>query len=299
MPESWRTRLTLPTHWCAVEFISDLHLQSSEAATWQAWLTYLKQVAQDDGVDALFILGDLFEVWVGDDVLDAAGHANNAHGTPLDAQFEHRSAAALRQLAQVKPVYFMHGNRDFLLAERFAEASGMTLLADPCVLQFEAHAGAAGLLLSHGDAWCLADTAYQAFRQQVRSPAWQAAFLAQPLSKRQADARAMREHSEARKDRQRQTQTMSDWADVDSAAALASLQAHQAQCLIHGHTHRPARHDLGQGFSREVLSDWDLSSTPPRAEVLRVHLTAPPPNAESSATNPRFRAERIAYHSSP
>jgi UDP-2,3-diacylglucosamine hydrolase len=289
--------LQLPAHWQAVDFISDLHLQMSEPATWQAWMQYLQQTARNDQVSALFILGDLFEVWVGDDVLTSA-----------DSGFERRCAQALSELSAQKPVYFMHGNRDFLLGQAFAQLCGMQLLADPCLIS-NPNAPDQRYLLSHGDELCLDDTAYQDFRQQVRSPAWQQHFLAKPLTERQTLARAMREQSQALKQTQSQS-PMSEWADVDTQAALAWLQragaGAGASCLIHGHTHRPSQHVLGPGLTREVLSDWDCDAAKPRAEILRLHWPPSPSHSPSSHT-PLFKAEasvtsgaawleRITYH---
>ena len=198
--------------------------------------------------DAVFILGDLFEVWVGD---DAALEA---------ASFEARCAAVLRRTAQSKPVYFMHGNRDFLVGPAFLAQCQMTSLDDPTVLVFAGQRW----LLSHGDALCLDDVDYLQFRAQVRSPAWQQSFLAQALEQRRAVARHIRTQSESRK------HAGATYADVDSGAACQWLRAAQAQTLIHGHTHRPSVHDLGQGQQRVVLSDWDLAAVPPRADVLRL-----------------------------
>ncbi len=197
--------------------------------------------------DALFILGDLFEVWVGDDCLEPP---NN---------FEQQCAGLLRAAAQRMPVYIMHGNRDFLLGAKALEACGATALADPTLVQF------AGLqcLLSHGDALCLADTAYMAFRAQVRSSAWQENFLAKPLAERQALARDMRAQSAALK------RTGQTYADVDANLARQWLAAAGCNTLIHGHTHKPAEHALGQGLRRVVLSDWDCGAQPPRAQLLR------------------------------
>jgi UDP-2,3-diacylglucosamine hydrolase len=135
-----------------------------------------------------------------------------------------------------------------------------TLLADPTVLGFSGQR----FLLSHGDALCLADTAYLQFRQQVRSSAWQDAFLAKPLTERQSIARGLRSQSEARK------QSGQTYADVDTNAAKQWLTAAGADTLIHGHTHQPRRHELGDNQRRVVLSDWDAAATPPRAEVLRL-----------------------------
>jgi len=239
--------LTAPTSWRCIDLISDLHLQRGEPATLAAWQAYL----QGTPADALFILGDLFEVWVGDDAL-----APGADG------FATECVALLRSASRQRPVFLLHGNRDFLLGEAFARAAGLQLLTDPFVLT----AGSRRWLLSHGDALCLADTDYQRFRTEVRSPTWQQAFLTQPLAARQAQARALRTQSEARKRRAGAN------ADLDAAACRAWLASHQADTLIHGHTHQPAAHDLGQGLMRLVLCDWDASAHPARAEVLRLHL---------------------------
>jgi UDP-2,3-diacylglucosamine hydrolase len=198
-------------------------------------------------VDALFILGDLFEAWVGDDVAETPG-------------FEQQCAEVLRSTAQRLPVFFLAGNRDFLVGPALARATGVTLLADPTVFSFGAHRW----LLSHGDALCLADTEYLAFRVQVRDPAWQHAFLAQTLAKRQDMARGMRAESEQLK------QSGRAYADVDTGAALKWLGAADARVLVHGHTHKPADHALDAARRRIVLSDWDADATPPRLEALRI-----------------------------
>ena len=136
----------------------------------------------------------------------------------------------------------------------------MKLLTDPTVLTFNQQRW----LLSHGDALCIDDTAYMAFRQQVRSLSWQSSFLAKPLAERQTIARGLREQSEARK------QSALESIDVDSTTACQWLHAAHAQTLIHGHTHKPRDHELPGGLRRVVLSDWDGASIPPRAEVLRL-----------------------------
>lgn len=241
--------LTAPAAWRVVDFISDLHLQASEPATVVAWEHYMAHTR----ADAVFILGDLFEVWVGDDVLGA---------NDTEAQFETHCAHILRATAQRCAVFFMHGNRDFLLGAAFAQAAGLQLLADPTALSF----GQQRWLLTHGDALCLDDTDYLQFRTQVRSPEWQATFLAQPLAERRAIARGLRAQSEARK------KSGAVYADVDATAARSWLQAANARELIHGHTHKPADHALGTDLQRRVLSDWDAAATPPRAEVLRLRL---------------------------
>lgn len=237
------TEVQAHTSWACVDFISDLHLQATEEKTLAAWQQYLASTP----AQALFILGDLFEVWVGD---DAAQHPG----------FEADCAQALSAAARRLPIYFMHGNRDFLLGAEFAHLAGLTLLSDPCVLFFAAQRW----LLSHGDALCLADTHYQAFRALVRGAAWQQEFLRKPLAERQAQARGLRELSEQQK---RQVQ---DYADLDTQACVNSLRQHQAQYMIHGHTHKPAQHRLPGGLSRIVLSDWDASAKPPRGGALRL-----------------------------
>lgn len=252
--------LVAPSHWRTVDFISDLHLQASEPATVAAWQQYL----QTTPAQALFILGDLFEVWVGDDALDE----RNADGQP---SFEAQCTAALHAAAQRLPLYFMQGNRDFLTQDGFLQRSGMTGLADPTVLVW----GAQRIVLSHGDWLCRDDVDYQRFRLEARSPAWQQRFLGQPLATRRGMARGIREASEARK------QSGLPYADVDGPAAIAWLQAAQAHTLIHGHTHRPADHVLAPGLQRVVLSDWDLAAQPPRAQVLRLSAS---PAATATAT---------------
>ena len=244
--------LRAPAHWRAVDFISDLHLQAADSATVDLWRTYL-QADPASRADALFILGDLFEVWIGDDVLQDP----NA--------FASACASLLRAHSRHTPVYFMHGNRDFLLGPAAADACGMRILDDPTVLDMFGQRW----LLSHGDALCLDDTDYLRFRSQVRGTEWQTAFLSRPLQEREATARGIREQSEARKHSNDPTR----WADVDAGAASAWLQHGCAATLIHGHTHRPAEHVLGQALQRVVLSDWDGGATSPRAEVLRLNAS--------------------------
>jgi UDP-2,3-diacylglucosamine hydrolase len=233
-----------PRDWLQVEFLSDIHLQPSDTATYQAWRHYMNSAQ----CDALFILGDLFEVWVGDDVLN-----DPAHGL-----FWQQCVAILHQTSQRLPVHFMVGNRDFLAGSSLRAAAGLHGLSDPAVLDW----GHTRWLLSHGDALCTDDQPYQAFRQQVRQSAWQTQFLSQPLPQRLAMAQEMRAASEARKTEYQQ------WVDVDDMAALQALQAHHCTTLIHGHTHRSAHHPLPNGCDRWVLSDWDASAPMPRLQVL-------------------------------
>lgn len=239
--------LAAPPGWRSVDFISDLHLGADDSATFAAFQHYL----QSTPADAVFILGDLFEVWIGDDLVSA----NQA-----EISFEGRCASELRRAAKRLALFVMHGNRDFLVGPTFLALCNATLLNDPTVVSF----AGGRWLLSHGDALCTGDTDYMRFRQQVRGPDWQRDFLARPLAERQEIAQGIRGQSEARK------RSGIDYGEVDAAAARELLKAASACTLIHGHTHKPAEHDLGNGFSRVVLSDWDAQANMPRADVLRL-----------------------------
>lgn len=243
-----------PAAWHCIDIISDVHLQESESANFLAWQHHL----ENSPADALFILGDLFELWVGDDVL--ATHHEALH-------FEGRCIHALHACAQHFPVYVMHGNRDFLLGEQFLKASGAQALADPSVLDFAGER----ILLTHGDALCLSDTAYIAFRAQVRSNRWQSAFLAQPLPERLQAARDIRHQSDAGK--QARQQAGQPWVDIDADESVRWLNAAHARHLIHGHTHEGQSHTIfgAQGAGqRHVLSDWHVGQAPARGDVLRL-----------------------------
>ncbi|MFY8042526.1 MAG: UDP-2,3-diacylglucosamine diphosphatase [Rhodoferax sp.] len=238
--------LHAPSRWRSIDCISDLHLHAADTYTTKAWRDYLACT----NADALFILGDLFEVWVGDDILADS------------SSFEAQCSQALKQASARLDVFIMHGNRDFLMGDALMDACGATLLSDPTVLVY----GSEQWLLSHGDALCLDDHAYMQFRQQVRSQEWQSEFLAKPLSERQAIARSLRTQSEATKHR------AEGYADVDTAAALTWLDDQGCQTLLHGHTHKPGQHALAASYRRIVLSDWDLLAPVPRSEVLRLAL---------------------------
>ncbi len=240
--------LQAPAAWGTVDFISDLHLTAEEPSTFKVWQRYLESTP----ADAVFILGDLFEVWVGDDLVNL----NFSHAESFEALCVQVMAAAGGRLA----LFFMHGNRDFLVGRRLMDLCHASLLNDPTVLCFADQR----FLLSHGDALCVDDTEYLQFRQQVRSNAWQDIFLAKPLTERQSIARGLRAQSEARK------QSGQTYADVDKNAAKLWLKAAGANTLIHGHTHQPSQHELGGSQRRVVLSDWDTAASPPRAEVLRL-----------------------------
>jgi UDP-2,3-diacylglucosamine hydrolase len=236
--------LQAPSRWRCVDFISDIHLRAADPLTFAAWRTYLRSTS----ADAVFILGDLFEVWVGD---DSAQIANS---------FEADCVAVLQEVGRRLPLFIMQGNRDFLMGPDLMALSQATALPDPTVLVFAGQRW----LLSHGDALCVDDTEYQAFRREVRSAKWQQTFLAHPLAQRQGIARGIREHSQSRK------QIATEYADVDGPEATAILNQRNSDHLIHGHTHKPGQHPLGAGKTRTVLSDWDANAVPPRAEILRI-----------------------------
>lgn len=252
--------LLAPARWRTVDFISDLHVQASDSATFEAWQRYMASTV----ADAVFILGDLFDIWVGDDVLDQANNQPNGQAAYPPMGFEARCQQVLAAAAQRLSVYFMPGNRDFLVGNSFVRRCSMTLLADPTTLVFDAQRW----LFSHGDALCLGDVDYQQFRTKVRSQAWQQEFLARPLAERQAIARDLRAQSELHK------ASGVGYADVDTDAAIAWLTAAGAATLIHGHTHQPADHVLDASqtppLRRLVLSDWCANAHPPRLQVLRL-----------------------------
>lgn len=273
---SWPV-LQAPADWRHLDFISDLHLQASEPATFGAWKDYM----QTTPADAVFVLGDLFEVWIGDDVVTSA-----TTGPDQVPGFEARCAQVLHAASQRLAIFFMHGNRDFLLGATFARKCGMTLLDDPTVLDFAGQRW----LLSHGDALCLDDTDYMKFRAEVRSVPWQQEFLAQPLAKRQEVARGLRIQSEARK------RSGTTYADLDEPSVCAWLRAAHARTLIHGHTHKPADHTLPHGLRRITLSDWDAAAKPPRTEILRLSATAPDQGTASHQGDPGGTLQRLAAH---
>lgn len=235
--------LTAPPDWACVDFISDLHLDASRPSTLKAWTCFLNATP----AQAVFILGDLFEAWVGDDATQQDG-------------FERQAAQALQEAARQRWIGFMPGNRDFLVGSALLEDMGVHAVADPTVLE----AFGQRVLLSHGDQLCLADADYQRFRLQVRDPRWQASFLARPLVERRALAQTMRDAS-----RQHQGEA-AEWADVDPSCAQAWLIHSNCSVLIHGHTHRPGSQALSSKLVRHVLTDWELDdASPGRAQVLR------------------------------
>ncbi|MDQ1314066.1 MAG: UDP-2,3-diacylglucosamine hydrolase [Pseudomonadota bacterium] len=218
-------------------FVADLHLTDERPAATGRFFRFLQEQAA--GADALYILGDLFEAWVGDD---------------HDEQVAHETARRLKSLAESgTPVYFMHGNRDFMLAERYAAQSGMTLLADPARIDLYG----VPTLLMHGDTLCTDDTAYQTFRRRVRHPLTLALLKRLPMALRRLLAQQARSGSESAK-----TGKSAEIMDASAAEVVRMLREHQANRLIHGHTHRPARHIHavdGRDCERWVLPDWYLN----------------------------------------
>jgi UDP-2,3-diacylglucosamine hydrolase len=215
-------------------FVSDLHLDASRPGITRLFLDFLAGEARQ--AQALFVLGDLFEAWVGDDEPGEPGAS---------------VCAALKALADSGvPVFLMRGNRDFLFGPGIAARCGATLLPDPCVVDLHGQP----TLLMHGDLLCTDDTAYQAFRRQMRDPAWQAQFLAQPLEARHAFAAKARAAS-----REHQQGVSETITDVTPAAVAAVMARHGVDRLVHGHTHRPAVHSLlvdDRPATRIVLGDW-------------------------------------------
>jgi len=215
-------------------FISDLHLQGARPDITERFFRFLETEAAE--AEALYILGDLFEAWIGDD--DPDEHSREVQ-------------AAMRRLTDAGVAgYFMHGNRDFLIGDAFAERTGFTLLDDPVVHEFHG----TPVLLSHGDAYCTDDVDYQAFRRQSRDPAWQQQVLAMPVEQRRALAGKVRAESQAA-----MVDKAEDIMDVNAEAVAAALREAGVTTLVHGHTHRPAIHDLdldGTPATRIVLGDW-------------------------------------------
>jgi UDP-2,3-diacylglucosamine hydrolase len=216
-------------------FISDLHLSEERPGANEQFISFLEDKARD--ADALYILGDFFEYWIGDDDL----------GEPFNAVI----AGLLRDLTGggVK-LYLMHGNRDFLLGERFCAATGGELLPDPIVLEIEKEK----ILLMHGDTLCTADVDYQNWRRTARSPQWQREFLAKSLTERRKAILELREKS-----KEVIQAKPAEIMDVSDDAVREAFRRHSVRRLIHGHTHRPGKHVVdvdGQKRERWVLPDW-------------------------------------------
>ncbi len=215
-------------------FISDLHLEADRPEIGEQFLAFLDTEAA--GADSLYILGDLFEYWIGDD--------------DPDPYYSTMKEALAGLTGRGVPVYFMHGNRDFMIGESFAAETGVRLLPDPTTVNLYGMP----VLLSHGDALCTGDVKYQEVRRVTRSPAWQAAMLARSVEERRAIARQARLDSMAHGG-------SIDLAisDVTQEAVEAMLRREGVRTLLHGHTHRPAVHEFqldGEPATRIVLGDW-------------------------------------------
>ena len=216
-------------------FISDLHLCASRPAITAAFVEFLQHTASK--AKALYILGDLFEYWAGDDDSDDTFHQQ------IISSFKKLSDAGVK-------IFLMHGNRDFLIADGFCRMAGIALLDDPTTIDLHGKKA----LLSHGDDLCKDDVAYQQFRSQVRDKKWQHEFLSQPLQIRKKQIEAIRIRSE-----QEKTQKSMEIMDVNAEAVNALLSKYQPDLLIHGHTHRPNQHMIeldGRLITRWVLGDW-------------------------------------------
>jgi UDP-2,3-diacylglucosamine hydrolase len=218
-----------------IAFISDLHLTPERPQSTVLFAEFLEKC--DGLVESLYILGDLFEYWVGDDGAGALGHQD--------------VEAALRRTVEAGiPVYFLHGNRDFLVGEEFAGRSGCTLLPDPVTIDLAGRP----VLLTHGDALCTDDVEHQEARKTMLSSKWKMAFLGQSLEQRMQTAAAMRNRSELGK-QSKDPEMM----DVNQAAVESLMREHGVKVLIHGHTHLPGVHEFpldGENARRYVLGDW-------------------------------------------
>lgn len=218
-------------------FISDLHLSEHTPQLNQLFQRCLNQ--WQGNIDALYILGDFFDVWIGDDD---------------DSDFIRNIKSQLKQFTSSTPVYFMHGNRDFLLGKQFAAETGIDLIEAPQLTQLYGQ----DYLLVHGDELCTNDLAYQQFRMQTRNPLWQMAVLNKPLAERRMLAGQIRQMSETRKNSEGKSE-ISDASENGIETLMSCQNQERLPTLIHGHTHRPAVHEHlchGVPFKRYVIQDW-------------------------------------------
>lgn len=226
--------------------ISDLHLSNGQPRSTELFLRFAADIAPK--AEALYILGDLFEYWAGDD--------------DLGAPFHQRICDTLRDLSKRGTrICIMHGNRDFLMGEKLASACNATPLADPALIDLYGTL----TLLTHGDTLCTDDAEYQRFRTMVRNSEWQSRFLNQPLAQRKAQIEQLRAQSE----NQKQAKSM-DIMDVNCDAVNELLRQHHYPRLVHGHTHRPAKHLHqvdGHTCERWVLGDWDSKANALRCDA--------------------------------
>lgn len=225
-------------------FISDLHLQPALPKTTEAFFTFLRVHAVK--ARQLYLLGDIFEYWAGDDDIGASSYAGNI-------------VDALRKVSDAGiEVSWIGGNRDFLVGEEFAVRAGLCLLPDPSVIKIASQQ----IILTHGDALCTDDREYLLFRSKVRDPAWQRDFLSQPLAQRKKIIEELRIGS-----REAQRNKSMSIMDANPHAIEALFKEQGAALMIHGHTHRPARHEIKaqeQTYTRFVLPDWDCENSPQR-----------------------------------
>ena len=231
-------------------FVSDVHLQTALPKTTEAFLGFLREHAPK--TRQLYLLGDLFEYWAGDDDL------SSPDCRPI--------VEAIRKVADAGvEVFWIAGNRDFLVGRKFTTAAGLTLLAEPSVVEIAGQR----IVLVHGDAQCTDDQAYMDFRNQVRDPSWQQNFLSMPLAQRKSIIESMRTGS-----REAQRGKSYEIMDVNADAIASVFEATGAHLMIHGHTHRPATHIhevQGKQRVRHVLPDWDCDTSPPRGGWLALH----------------------------
>lgn len=230
-------------------FISDLHLSPTRPEVTNAFLTFLNTTAKN--AESLYILGDFFDAWVGDDD---------------DTQAYKAITVALKNYSKSHSLFFMHGNRDFLIGDHFAKQAGVTLLDDPCTIELNGMP----TLLMHGDSLCTQDKEYMAFRSMVRNPEWQQSFLQKSLDERKKIAEHIRATSQSMN-----SLKAKDIMDVTPSQVLKVMQSHSTPRLIHGHTHRPARHELSLNkklAERIVLGDWHNSGWYLIADGKELHL---------------------------
>ena len=214
----------------ATLFISDLHLHPQRPAALRAFAEFLQNYSH---CERLFILGDLFDVWVGDDD---------------DSDIAQSVAQLLRSFTEAGPeLFLMQGNRDFLLGDTYCHSAGGQLVPDPVVIDLQG----IPTLLMHGDSLCTDDADYQAFRKMVRDPTWRAQTLSHSLDERRDLAKDLRSKS-----KESNSLKAMDIMDVSESAVVEAMQSHGVEQMIHGHTHRPARHQVITG-TRWVLGDWD------------------------------------------
>lgn len=236
-------------------FISDLHLNPERPDIQACFEQFIKSCLSSklnniNAINSLYILGDLFEFWIGDDA---------------SIPFYEQAISQLKQLSDSGiSVFVMHGNRDFLMGADFEQASGCTLIPDLFHLKISSDIESPTILLSHGDIFCSDDKEYMKFRQMVRDPHWQAEFLAKTIDERFSIARAMREQSKQRGQQLYSQETAAEITDVNQKTVEQIMSAHNVNTLIHGHTHRPASHEFQlnrQLAKRIVLPDWTPDAT--------------------------------------